>query len=212
MPAWPPAAARVGNRGEALRHLATASMGILGSVHADPGFEGPRRSHWHGQVGAHRAQDRRNPGLDRDPASTYTRAKPGMATWHDHRCGLVLALSYSGESDEILTLLRCSSDRGTRSSHDGRPQSTAGARIRPASGRQRTQQRLPAWTWRPTPSTTANLAMGDALAVALLERGAYGRRLCPLAPGRQPGAPTVCISPTSCTQAKRCRALAGTPP
>jgi arabinose-5-phosphate isomerase len=111
----------------------------------------------------------------------------GMVTDAD----VVLALSYSGESDELLLLLPAMRRQGNRLvAMTGRPQSTLAreADVHLDVG-------VPAEACpldlAPTASTTAALAMGDALAVALLEArgftaddfarshpaGALGRRL-----------------------------------
>src|SRR5690606_25124942 len=81
----------------------------------------------------------------------------------------VLALSYSGESDEILMLLPALRRQGNKViAMTGRAQSTLAreADIHLDVG-------VPAEACplhlAPTSSTTASLAMGDALAVALLE-------------------------------------------
>ncbi|GAA4860927.1 KpsF/GutQ family sugar-phosphate isomerase [Luteimonas vadosa] len=111
----------------------------------------------------------------------------GMVTDAD----IVLALSYSGESDELLMLLPVLKRQGNALiAMTGRPQSTLarGAEVH-------LDISVPAEACpldlAPTASTTASLAMGDALAVALLEArgftaddfarshpaGALGRRL-----------------------------------
>lgn len=111
----------------------------------------------------------------------------GMVTDAD----VVLALSYSGESDEIMLLLPAIRRQGNRLiAMTGRPQSSLAreADVHLDVG-------VPAEACpldlAPTASTTAALAMGDALAVALLEArgftaddfarshpaGALGRRL-----------------------------------
>ena len=89
----------------------------------------------------------------------------GMITDAD----IVLALSYSGESDEVLMLLPALRRQGNKViAMTGRPQSTLAreADIHLDVG-------VPAEACplhlAPTSSTTASLAMGDALAVALLE-------------------------------------------
>lgn len=111
----------------------------------------------------------------------------GMVTDAD----IVLALSYSGESDELLMLLPVLKRQGNALiAMTGRPQSALamGADVH-------LDVSVPAEACpldlAPTASTTASLAMGDALAVALLEArgftaddfarshpaGALGRRL-----------------------------------
>lgn len=111
----------------------------------------------------------------------------GMVTDAD----VLLALSYSGESDELLLLLPALKRQGnTVIAMTGRPQSTlageADVHLDVAVPVEACPLKL-----APTSSTTASLAMGDALAVALLEArgftaddfarshpaGALGRRL-----------------------------------
>ena len=111
----------------------------------------------------------------------------GMVTDAD----VVLALSYSGESDEILLLLPALRRQGNLLiAMTGRPQSSL---AREADHHLDVSVPVEACPLQlaPTSSTTASLAMGDALAVALLEArdftaddfarshpaGALGRRL-----------------------------------
>jgi arabinose-5-phosphate isomerase len=111
----------------------------------------------------------------------------GMITDRD----VVLALSYSGESDEILMLLPVLKRQGNRLiSMTGRPQSTLARESDLHLDVSVPAEACPL-ALAPTASTTASLAMGDALAVALLEArgftsddfarshpaGALGRRL-----------------------------------
>ena len=89
----------------------------------------------------------------------------GMITRQD----LLLALSYSGETQEVVTLLPLVKRLGARLiSMTGRPGSTlaraADAHLDVSIGEEACPLNL-----APTASTTAMLAMGDALAVALLE-------------------------------------------
>ncbi|MDR1074747.1 MAG: KpsF/GutQ family sugar-phosphate isomerase [Xanthomonadaceae bacterium] len=89
----------------------------------------------------------------------------GMITDTD----VVLAVSYSGESDEILTLLPILKRQGNALiAMTGRPRSTlareATLHLNVAVPAEACPMDL-----APTSSTTASLAMGDALAVALLE-------------------------------------------
>lgn len=82
---------------------------------------------------------------------------------------VVLALSYSGESDEVLTLLPVLKRQGNPLiAMTGKPQSTL---ARAAQVHLDVSVPLEACPLHlaPTSSTTATLAMGDALAVALLE-------------------------------------------
>ena len=111
----------------------------------------------------------------------------GMITDRD----VVLALSYSGESDEILTLLPVLKRQGNLMiAMTGRPQSTMAREADLHLDVSVPAEACPL-ALAPTSSTTASLAMGDALAVALLEArgftsedfarshpaGALGRRL-----------------------------------
>ncbi|ALN56555.1 MULTISPECIES: KpsF/GutQ family sugar-phosphate isomerase [Lysobacter] len=111
----------------------------------------------------------------------------GMITDAD----VVLALSYSGESDEVLMLLPVLKRQGnTVIAMTGRPQSTLARESDVHLDVSVPAEACPL-DLAPTSSTTASLAMGDALAVALLEArgftaddfarshpaGALGRRL-----------------------------------
>ncbi len=89
----------------------------------------------------------------------------GMITQHD----LVLAVSYSGETQEIVTILPLIKRMGAKLvSITGKPRSTlakaADVHLDVAVDEEACPLNL-----APTASTTATLAMGDALAVALLE-------------------------------------------
>ena len=111
----------------------------------------------------------------------------GMITDAD----VVLALSYSGESDEILMLLPVLKRQGNPLiAMTGRPASTLATAADVHLDISVPAEACPL-ALAPTSSTTASLAMGDALAVALLEArgftaddfarshpaGALGRRL-----------------------------------
>jgi arabinose-5-phosphate isomerase len=111
----------------------------------------------------------------------------GMITDAD----VVLALSYSGESDEILLLLPVLKRQGNKLiTMTGRPQSSMARESDVHLDVSVPAEACPL-ALAPTSSTTASLAMGDALAVALLEArgftaddfarshpaGALGRRL-----------------------------------
>ena len=89
----------------------------------------------------------------------------GMITDAD----IVLALSYSGESDEILMLLPALRRQGNRViAMTGRAQSTLAREADIHLDVGVPEEACPLHL-APTSSTTASLAMGDALAVALLE-------------------------------------------
>jgi len=104
---------------------------------------------------------------------------------------VVLALSNSGETDELLTILPVLARKGNRLiALTGRPQSTLARHADVHLDVSVSAEACPLGL-APTTSTTAALAMGDALAVALLEArgftsddfarshpaGALGRRL-----------------------------------
>ena len=89
----------------------------------------------------------------------------GMITKHD----LLLAISYSGETDEILTILPLVKRKGARLlSMTGNPNSTLAQAADVHLDVSVTEEACPL-NLAPTASTTATLAMGDALAVALLK-------------------------------------------
>ena len=82
---------------------------------------------------------------------------------------MVLAISYSGESDEILTLLPALRRQGNAViAMTGRPQSTLALEADVHLDVSVPAEACPLHL-APTSSTTATLALGDALAVALLE-------------------------------------------
>lgn len=89
----------------------------------------------------------------------------GMITRHD----LLLAVSYSGETQEIVTILPLVKRMGARLlSLTGKPDSTL-ARTADVHLDVSVAEEACPLNLAPTASTTATLAMGDALAVALLE-------------------------------------------
>ena len=111
----------------------------------------------------------------------------GMITADD----VVLAISYSGESEEIQKVLPIIKRRGAKViSITGRPQSTL-AKESDVHLNAAVEKEACPLNLAPTASTTASLALGDALAVALLDArgfksddfalhhpgGALGRRL-----------------------------------
>src|SRR3546814_9331889 len=88
---------------------------------------------------------------------------------------VVLALSYSGESDEILTLLPVLKRQGNPLvTMTGREQSTLAREDDVHLDVSVPAEACPLHL-APTSSTTASMAMGDALAVALLEAGGFTR-------------------------------------
>lgn len=89
----------------------------------------------------------------------------GMITQHD----LLLAVSYSGETEEVVTILPLIKRMGARLiSMTGRPSSTL-AVAADVHLDVSVEEEACSLNLAPTASTTATLAMGDALAVALLE-------------------------------------------
>ncbi len=89
----------------------------------------------------------------------------GMITRHD----LMLALSYSGETPEVVTILPLVKRMGARLlSLTGKPGSTLAKAADVHLDVSVAEEACPL-NLAPTASTTATLAMGDALAVALLE-------------------------------------------
>jgi arabinose-5-phosphate isomerase len=89
----------------------------------------------------------------------------GMITQHD----LLLAVSYSGETDEVVTILPLVKRMGARLiSMTGKPKSTLAVAADVHLDVSISEEACPL-NLAPTASTTATLAMGDALAVALLE-------------------------------------------
>jgi arabinose-5-phosphate isomerase len=89
----------------------------------------------------------------------------GMITGQD----LLLAVSYSGETAEVLTILPLVKRMGAKLiSMTGRPGSTL-AKVADVHLNVAVDEEACPLNLAPTASTTATLAMGDALAVALLE-------------------------------------------
>ena len=89
----------------------------------------------------------------------------GMFTPHD----LLLAVSYSGETDEVVTILPLVKRMGAKLiSMTGKPGSTLAKAADVHLDVSVSEEACPL-NLAPTASTTATLAMGDALAVALLE-------------------------------------------
>jgi arabinose-5-phosphate isomerase len=95
----------------------------------------------------------------------------GMITSAD----VVLALSNSGESDELVTLLPAIKRKGARIiAMTGNPASTLGTAADVHLNSAVSKEACPL-NLAPTASTTAALALGDALAVCLLEARGFGR-------------------------------------
>ena len=112
----------------------------------------------------------------------------GMITAQD----VVLAISYSGETQEVVTILPLVKRMGAKLvSMTGKPKSTL-ARIADVHLDVSVAEEACPLNLAPTASTTATLAMGDALAVALLKKqGLHGRGLRALASERQSRQTTV---------------------
>ncbi len=93
----------------------------------------------------------------------------GMITKND----LLLAISYSGETEEVVTILPVVKRMGARLiSMTGNPQSTMAEAADAHLDISVSEEACPL-NLAPTASTTATLAMGDALAVALLKKRGF---------------------------------------
>ena len=93
----------------------------------------------------------------------------GMITSHD----LLLAVSYSGETDEVVKILPGIKRMGTKLlSMTGNPQSTLAREADIHLDISVAEEACPL-NLAPTASTTATLALGDALAVALLKKRGF---------------------------------------
>jgi arabinose-5-phosphate isomerase len=93
----------------------------------------------------------------------------GMITGQD----LLLAVSYSGETDEVLTILPLVKRMGAKMlSLTGKPNSTLAKAADVHLDVSVSEEACPL-NLAPTASTTATLAMGDALAVALLKNRGF---------------------------------------
>jgi arabinose-5-phosphate isomerase len=132
----------------------------------------------------------------------------GMVTDAD----IVLALSYSGESDEVLLLLPALKRQGNAViAMTGREQSTLAREADIHLDVSVPAEACPL-ALAPTSSTTASLAMGDALAVACWRRAASPPTISParIRPAHWAGA-CCCTSPTSCMPATTSRRSARLP-
>jgi len=95
----------------------------------------------------------------------------GMITRDD----LLFALSYSGEGDELLTIVPVAKREGTPLiAMTGRAESSL-ARLADVHLDVRVEKEACPLNLAPTSSTTAMLALGDALAIACLEARGFGR-------------------------------------
>jgi arabinose-5-phosphate isomerase len=89
---------------------------------------------------------------------------------------VLLALSYSGETPEVVRLIEFSGKRGIRTiAITGRPDSPAAKAAQIAISAAIPREACP-HDLAPTASTTAMLALGDALALSLSERRGFGER------------------------------------
>ena len=94
----------------------------------------------------------------------------GMVTAHD----VFIGISYSGESDELLTIVPAVKRQGAKLiTMTGNPQSSLALQANVHLNCAVAQEACPMGL-APTASTTAALAMGDALAVALLDAKGFG--------------------------------------
>jgi len=94
----------------------------------------------------------------------------GMVTAHD----VVIGISYSGESDELLAIVPAIKRQGAKLiTLTGNPQSTLAREADVHLNGAVAQEACPMGL-APTASTTAALALGDALAVALLDAKGFG--------------------------------------
>ncbi|BBI73686.2 hypothetical protein HAALTHF_31990n [Vreelandella aquamarina] len=150
--------------------------------------QGTRGSHRHGKVRSYRRQNRSYPSQHRH-SSLFVH--PGEASHGDlgmiTRADVVLALSNSGETAEVTALLPLLKRLGTPLvSMTGRPGSTL-AQHSDAHLDSGVEREACPLDLAPTSSTTAALALGDALAVALLEaRGFTAEDFALSHPWRQP--------------------------
>ena len=95
----------------------------------------------------------------------------GMITRED----VVLALSYSGESEELLTIIPLVKRQGAKLiAMTGNPASTLAREADVHLDAHVDKEACPL-NLAPTASTTAALAMGDALAIALLDARGFGK-------------------------------------
>jgi arabinose-5-phosphate isomerase len=94
----------------------------------------------------------------------------GMIT----RADVLLALSYSGEGDELLTMLPVAKRQGTPLIAITGNASSALAKLADVHIDVRVEKEACPLNLAPTSSTTAMLAMGDALAIACLDARGFG--------------------------------------
>ncbi len=94
----------------------------------------------------------------------------GMITRDD----VLLALSYSGEGDELLTMLPIAKRQGTPLVAITGNSSSTLAKLADVHIDVRVEKEACPLNLAPTSSTTAMLAMGDALAIACLDARGFG--------------------------------------
>jgi arabinose-5-phosphate isomerase len=124
---------------------------------------------------------------------------------------VVLAISNSGETPEILTILPLIKRLGVPLvAMTGKPESTLATAADAHLVRGRVDKEACPLNLAPTASTTATLAMGDALAVALLHSRGFTREDFAFShPGRPASAVDYCCTcETSCGRAIAFRSVA----
>ena len=137
-------------------------------------MQGQSRRFGHGQIRVDRAEDRRHDGEHRDTVVFLHPAEGlhgdlGMLARHD----VLIAISNSGETQEILQLLPFMERMGIPVvAIVGRMSSTLAKNSAVSLDVSVAEEACPMGL-APTASTTATLAMGDALAVALLEKRGF---------------------------------------
>ena len=110
------------------------------------------------------------------------------------RGDVFIAISNSGESDELLEIVPLVKRRGAKLIAHHRQRATRRWRARPTcTSTPRVEQEACPLNLAPTASTTAALALGDALAVALLDaRGFSADDFARSHPRRRAAAPGAC--------------------
>ena len=126
---------------------------------------------------------------------------------------VLLALSFSGESEEVIKLIPAVRRLGiTVIGMVGNPDSTL-ARLSDVVLCVRIGKEACPFGMAPTTSTTATLAVGDALAMVLIDAAISTRRATPAStPPAPSAAPSSCASATSCAPATASPASPSPPP
>jgi arabinose-5-phosphate isomerase len=159
----------------AVEALAARWTTALPRRRSDPGLQRPRHRQRHQQVRPRRAQDRLDPGQHQHAAFFLHPAEAshgdlGMITAQD----VMIALSNSGESAELLAIVPHVKRRGASLiAVTGNARSTLAREADVHLDAGVAEEACPLGL-APTASTTAALALGDALAVALLEARGFG--------------------------------------